>query len=290
VEEITWKAKGGLDVKGGLYYPVEYVPGKKYPVVIQTHGWRPDKFMIDGPFPTGFAAQALAGKGIMVVQADAGVENQYLDTPKEAPAATAAIEGLIDYLDCRGLIDLNRVGLLGFSRTVYYAKYVLTHSKYHFAATSIANGFDGGYVADLLYIHPFGEYEGVNGGLPFGDALKAWVERSPGFSVDKVESPVRIVSGNLKDALFDYSWFSASTLLGKPIEMVVIHNGEHYLRKPWERMIASQGNVDWFCFWLKGEEDTDPCKSEQYARWHELRKTQIHNSSDIPRTSSIRTH
>jgi hypothetical protein len=33
-------------------------------------------------------------------------------------------------------------------------------------------------------------------------------------------------------------------------------------------------NLDWFRFWLKGEEDPDPAKAEQYARWRELRKLQ----------------
>jgi hypothetical protein len=33
--------------------------------------------------------------------------------------------------------------------------------------------------------------------------------------------------------------------------------------------------VDWFCFWLKGEEDPGPAKAEQYARWRELRKLQL---------------
>jgi len=32
--------------------------------------------------------------------------------------------------------------------------------------------------------------------------------------------------------------------------------------------------VDWFRFWLKEEEDPDPGKAEQYARWRELRKLQ----------------
>jgi hypothetical protein len=35
--------------------------------------------------------------------------------------------------------------------------------------------------------------------------------------------------------------------------------------------------VDWFCFWLKGEEDPDPDKAEQYKRWRELRKLQSNN-------------
>jgi hypothetical protein len=41
--------------------------------------------------------------------------------------------------------------------------------------------------------------------------------------------------------------------------------------KPWERITAQQGDVDWFCFWLKDEEDHDPEKAEQYTRWREFR-------------------
>jgi len=42
-------------------------------------------------------------------------------------------------------------------------------------------------------------------------------------------------------------------------------------------MLSQQGNVDWFCFWLKGEEDPAPAKVEQYARWRDLRKLQQEN-------------
>jgi hypothetical protein len=40
------------------------------------------------------------------------------------------------------------------------------------------------------------------------------------------------------------------------------------------RQYAMQRNVDWYRFWLKGEEDPDPSKAEQYKRWRELRKLQ----------------
>jgi hypothetical protein len=39
-------------------------------------------------------------------------------------------------------------------------------------------------------------------------------------------------------------------------------------------MISLQSNVDWFTYWLKNEEDPDPKKSEQYARWRKLRLLQ----------------
>ena len=43
-------------------------------------------------------------------------------------------------------------------------------------------------------------------------------------------------------------------------------------------MVSQQGAVDWFRFWLKGEEDLDPAKAEQYTRWRELRKLQEQNA------------
>ena len=51
-----------------------------------------------------------------------------------------------------------------------------------------------------------------------------------------------------------------------------MRDGLHVLEKPRERLVASGGNLDWFCFWLKGEEAPDPAKAEQYKRWRELRK------------------
>ena len=55
--------------------------------------------------------------------------------------------------------------------------------------------------------------------------------------------------------------------LNKPVELLYIPGGVHVLEKPWDRIASQQGDVDWFCFWLNGEEDPDPAKAEQYARW-----------------------
>src|SRR5262249_47508293 len=149
-ELIRWKATDGHEVQGGLYLPVNYVPGKRYPLVIQTHGFHADRFEIDGPYTSAFAAQPLAGRGIMVLQAEKPERSAVLDhlaTQPEAAWRVSAYEGAIDYLYQRGLIDRNRVGIMGFSRTCWYVKYALTHSAFHYAAASVADGFDMGYFA-----------------------------------------------------------------------------------------------------------------------------------------------
>jgi|HubBroStandDraft_6_1064221.scaffolds.fasta_scaffold03860_4 dipeptidyl aminopeptidase/acylaminoacyl peptidase len=284
VEEIHWRGLDGQDSIGGLYLPVSYDPGKRYPLVIQTHGWLSKAFWIDGPFTTAFAAQPLAGKGIMVLQVNEIYEDT--GTSREVNRAVASYEGAVKYLDEKGLIDPNRVGIIGFSRTCMFVKYALSHSNYHFVAASVTDGVDAGYFQYLMYANSYPVYaqdfEGLNQGLPFGNGLEFWKQRSPGFSIDKVRTPLRINALNAESILFEWEWFAGLTRLAKPVEMMVMRDGAHILGKPWERMISQQGNVDWFCFWLKGEEDPDPTKAEQYARWRELRKLQEQNQSKAP--------
>ena len=64
----------------------------------------------------------------------------------------------------------------------------------------------------------------------------------------------------------------------KPAEMVVIPRGSHALARPSERMISLQGNVDWYRFWLNGEQrselvlatETAASLNEQYVRWRQM--------------------
>ena len=68
--------------------------------------------------------------------------------------------------------------------------------------------------------------------------------------------------------------YAALRHLGKPVDLIVLAGGTHVLTNPAQRMASQGGTVDWFRFWLKGEEDPDPAKAAQYARWRELRSLQ----------------
>jgi len=285
VEEVKWKSSEGADVVGGLYYPPDYIPGKRYPLVIQMHGWNPNRFWIDGPSTTAFAAQPLAAKGIMVLQVD--------DAPlelgrqqDEVKAEVAIIEGAVNYLDKNALIDRARLGIIGWSRSCFFVKYVLTHSEYGFAAAAVSEGEDGGYLQYITNNNFFVDSESLYGGPPFGETLSRWIEVSPGFNIAKVHTPVRITVLNSRLLLLDWEWFEALSQLRKPVEMVMLQDGRHFLQKPWERLVSQQGNVDWFAFWLKSEEDPDPAKALQYARWRELRKLQEQNEKKSANAAS----
>ena len=272
VETLTWKATDGHEVNGGLYLPPSYVPGKRYPLVIQTHGFNPDKFWIDGPWPSAYAAQALAAREMVVLQMGGATNHEeareYYNTTREGSRVMAEIEGGIEFLNERGLIDRTRVGVVGFSRTVYGVGYTLTHSKYPFLAAVLVDGIDGGYFNHIVF-GPYGDNE-LNGAAPYGEGLPLWLSRAPAFNLDKVRAAIRLVGLGRADVIGFWEWFTLLTEMHKPVDFVILPGAEHLIVRPSDRLAAQGGLVDWFCFWLKGEEDPSAMKKGQYERWHAL--------------------
>ncbi len=281
VQNVAFEAADGHKVSAGLYLPPDYGRGRRYPLVIQTHGWHPERFWIDGPWPSAFAAQALAGKGFVVLQLSEDVSATIVSTPEEAPKEMSAYEGGIDYLDRLGIIDRDRVGLIGFSRSGLGVEYALTHSRYHFAAATLAEPSDGGYFFYMAILPSFSwrwpDLEGINGGSPFAEGLASWTKSSPGFNLARVTTPVREEAYGPQPLFLVWEWFAGLSRLDKPVELIYIRDGDHTLVRPLDRLTSQQGNVDWFCFWLRDQEDQDPTKAEQYARWHKLRELQQQN-------------
>jgi dipeptidyl aminopeptidase/acylaminoacyl peptidase len=281
-EVIHWKGKRGEALIGGLVYPVGYTPGACYPLVIQTHGFQPDQFLLDGSFTTAMAAQELANKGIAVLQlGESPLYDKAEGTPDFGPVNLSQYESAIDYLDSLGLIDRQSVGLVGFSITGFTVRYALIHSQYKIAAATSAEGNDWSYWTYVL----FGEYPGMAtqaempyGGPPWPGNWKSWMEESIGFNYDKIHTPLRLESdSNPGDVISEWENFFVLHRLHKPVELIYIPHGDHPVVKPWDRMTSQQGNVDWMVFWLKADEDPDASKAEEYKRWHKLREVQEAN-------------
>jgi len=52
----------------------------------------------------------------------------------------------IDRLANDGMIDRNRVRIVGFSRTAFFVGYTLTHSHYRFVEGMLVDGISCGYL------------------------------------------------------------------------------------------------------------------------------------------------
>ena len=276
-----WKDKEGREWKAGLYKPVNYQPGRRYPLVIQTHGFDELLFKPSGVFPTAFAARALAAAEILVLQVDT---HCLMGTRAEGPCAASEYEAAANQLVSEGLADPENIGIIGFSRTCFYVMETATTGSVHLKAASITDGFLEDYFQYLMF-DDVSESDSMIGAKPFGEGLQQWLKLSPGFNLDKLTAPLLIVGGGPASLLSMWQPYAGLRDLHKPVDLIMLNmengNGtlpyEHVLTNPGFRMASQGGSVDWFRFWLQDFEDPNPAKREQYTRWRELRKMQGEN-------------
>jgi dipeptidyl aminopeptidase/acylaminoacyl peptidase len=273
-----WQDRNGRTWSGVLAVPPNYDSKHRYPLLIQPYGYEPHQFFTDGEFTSSYAGRAASASGIVVLQM-AG-DSAHRMTPEDGPANLLGFESAIEELSNAGVIDRNRVGVIGFSYTCFYVLYALTHHPDLFAAASIFDGTSMSYVQNVLSTSLGNGLQDTsdaeNGGPPFGPTLKTWLERAPGFNLDKVKAPLRMYEFERTALIYDWEIYSGLFRLKKPVDMIWLRkeNAPHILVKPHQRYLAQQGNLDWFDFWLQGKEDPDPAKAKQYEFWRELRMLQ----------------
>lgn len=281
VESLRWQDEEGRDWSGLFFYPAEFVKGTRYPLVIQTHGvGRREDFTLYGPAGAGlgpghsvFAAQALANRGIAVVQIEDKDLPGVILTPDEPRVHMQGYESAIRHLVRRGIVDEHKVGLVGFSRTGWHVGYALSHSQAHFAAAIVSDNYDGNYMQATT---SWNEENTVNiGAPPFGAGLQQWLSMSPAFNVEHISTPLRlqVESGGVVAILSQWEMFQRLRQLGRPVELKVlpeVERGSHGLQNPLQCLAAQQGAVNWFDFWLNDR--VDPSVTEEDAQsWRAMR-------------------
>lgn len=282
VEQLQWTDENSLTWRAGLVLPPDYRKGRRYPVVVQTHGFDPNVFLIDGSPVDGppYVAQALANKSIVVVQMmDMRIDD---DLGNAGPALANSIEHVIEILDRRGIIDTSRIGLTGFSATGrlvlnmtvfprYRPRAVVIDDSANFTTFSYPMFYGGTRPMDGTPLMALFEEEGFCGARPWGDRQAEWVARDPFFHLDNVDTAI-LVTENQATIADWWDVFSGLKRLKKPIEFRLYTSGGHPAVRPDVVLESQQRVVDWYDFWLNDRESQDPGKAQQYESWRELRK------------------
>lgn len=288
VSVYEWKDKDGYSWSGLLALPPNYVPGREYPLVIQTHGYELTKYFADGMYTTGSGGRALTAKDIAVLQMDD--PPVYTHTQKNGPFNLGGFEAAIKSLSAEGLVDSRRVGVVGFSFTCYHTLYAMTNHPDLFAAAAITDGNNVSYWQYIMNTTEAGGNtwqklsEEINGGVPFGQTLLNWASRAPGFNLDKVRTPLLISALEQGQLLAQWEPYAGLRRLGKPVDMQWLRRGDalHVLVQPLHIYLSQQSAVDWFDFWLNGKERTEPTLeagetkdslAKQYERWRKLQRS-----------------
>ena len=294
VEKVQWATPDGLKVKGLLFIPTNYVSGTRYPLVIQTkgdQGW----FTCDSGIThePSFAPQPLANAGIaylvQTTDENYNFQNEIDSIPKGYPGNIGEAvlqmniwDSAIDMLAQRGLVDPEKVGIIGFSRTGWQVEFDLVHARHKFAAATAADNVQYSFSEYSLYPPYMDDFDQMYGGPPYGAAFTNWTKYSISFNLDKIHTPLLMeemghgtrdeVQGSIPlNLAVHYEVARGLARLGKPAELYYYPDEIHQPDHPKARLASVQRNVDWYRFWLQGYERPNPEDPEQYKRWERLR-------------------
>lgn len=245
------------------------VPGKRYPLVIQTHGFSHSQFLTSGIFTTAFAARAMAARGIIVAQIG-GIDGMGYED------GVRSYDSVIEKLSDEGLIDATKVGAIGFSSPVRSVIAHMAFGKHRLAAASIVDGVDGGYFQTILGLNNDPETPYGNGGTPFStEGLANWLKKCALFNTSKMQTPLLIMEPVPASVMAQWEDYATLYAQHKPVELVMLAPPDaHPHTNPKNRVYSETFTTDWFDFWLNNHEDPDPSIAEQYKRWRGLRKLQ----------------
>jgi dipeptidyl aminopeptidase/acylaminoacyl peptidase len=295
VREIHWKTSTGYQVTGLLLLPTHYDSAKRYPLVIATKFTRGEFACDSGAFHSpSFAPQPIANAGMMYLMRytpageDLAAEKCFYPKGYPGGVAEAAFymdlwDSAVDSLAGQGLIDPDKLGIIGFSRTGWHTEYILAHSKHRYRAATVADNVQYSLSEYWLsFSHSFGPpTEEIYGGPPYGETLKNWMKYSISFNLENFHTPLLLEAngyGAVPDRVsvpwaiaFNAELFAGLTRLNKPVEFYFYPEEQHQPDHPQARLASEQRNVDWYRFWLLGAEGKHPEDPGLYDRWNHLK-------------------
>jgi dipeptidyl aminopeptidase/acylaminoacyl peptidase len=271
-----------------LVKPLNYEPGKKFPLIVTTYRTR--------VFPRGASGDenpvdVYAAHGFAVLTFDYG-RREYDNKPGDFKrylswheSVEASIEMAVQKASETGVADTTRVGLTGYSRGTEIVAYEITHTKLFHAVSGAAGDYSPYYYyMSSRRVQDNFSRKGV-GGWPEGKSKANWKQRAPELNADRIDVPV-LNNDPDSEFLADLALYTSLRDLGKPVELFIYPNELHVINQPKHRYQIYERNLDWFRFWLKSEEDPAPSKTAQYVRWRELRKLQEQNEKKSANAAS----
>jgi dipeptidyl aminopeptidase/acylaminoacyl peptidase len=258
-EVIRWKSVDGMEIEGILVKPLDYEPGKRYPLVLQLHGG-PEGVDLNGWTTSyGYPVQLLAARGYMVLKPNyrgssgRGVAFSKADHKDLGGKEFEDVLAGIDYLDQQGMIDSKRVGTGGWSYGGYFSAWAATRYSDRFAAAVICAAI-GNWMSFTGTTDIPREMSLVHWALlPYDDPQLAW-ERSPLAYIKNAKTPSLVVHGE-KDLRVPPSqgWeiYRALKHAGVETELVTYPREPHGLRERAHQLDFIKRALDWFDRYLK---------------------------------------
>jgi dipeptidyl aminopeptidase/acylaminoacyl peptidase len=262
-EVVRWKGANGDEIEGLLYYPHDWRPGTRAPLVVQIHGgpasadqdrwserwaYATNLFCQRGAFVLKPNYHGSAGYGLAFLEANAN--GKYCDPEVDD------IEKGVDALIERGLVDPKRLGLQGWSNGAILTNVLITRTDRYRAASAGAGSVE--YVSDWASCE-FGDafdrfYFGKS---PLEDPQR-YIRKSPFYRFARVKTSTLIFFGTEDRVVHPqqgWAQYRALQQFGRaPVRFVLFPGEKHGLKKLAHMRRKVQEEMAWFDRHLFGTE------------------------------------
>jgi dipeptidyl aminopeptidase/acylaminoacyl peptidase len=284
VEVVRWKGALDEEVEGLLYYPHRYEAGKIYPLVVMIHGgpaWADfDAWEDSWAYPMNLMCQrgafvlrpnyhGSANYGLKWVESISGGKYYDLEVPD--------IEKGVDALIGRGLVDPNKLGVLGWSNGgILTTALTVTTTRYKVAA---AGAGDVDWISDWGNCEFGASFDNYYFGKSPLEDPELYRKKSPFYRLDRVRTPTIIFFGTEdRKVPAEQGWmhYRALQQLGKTDVRFLLFPGEqHSPQKLVHQRRKLQEELAWFDRYLfhpDKEADESLKEDSPLARLLQLKK------------------
>ena len=262
VELFKWKNYDNIELEGLIYKPENFDPKKKYPMITyfyeelsqNLHYFstpRPSASIVNMPY--------LISNGYVAFIPDI----VYKDGHPGQSAYNCIVSG-VEAVEKLGYIDSSKIALQGQSWGGYQTAYIVTQTTKFTAAMA------GAPVSNMTSAYGGIRWKsGLNRAFQYErtqsrigktlwekGGLELYIENSPIFFVDKVETPMLIMHNDNDGAVPWYQgieYFMGLRRLQKPVWMLTYNNEAHNLKKTKNKIDLSIRMMQFFDHYLKGE-------------------------------------
>ncbi len=258
-ELIDYSCEFGPRVQGALYYPAGYEEGREYPMITYVYE-RLSQSVHRYNVPSerrSYNTAVWTSQGYFVLQPDIVFRGRMPGT-SAVECIRPAVKTVVD----TGMVDADRIGLVGHSWGGYEAAFVPTQTDIFAASVSGA--------ALTNFFSMFGTIHWNQGmpesshwetgqarmDVPYWDDMEAYVRESPVMGIPQLETPMLMAFGD-NDGTVDWhqgvEMYNYARRAGKQFVMLVYADENHSNRQEKNQLDYHRRVLDWFGHYLKGE-------------------------------------
>jgi dipeptidyl aminopeptidase/acylaminoacyl peptidase len=258
-EDWNFKNKKGLTIEGRIYYPPDYDPNKKYPLLVYYYGGTvPTTRDFGGRYPKNlFAAMGYIvydlqpsgctgyGQDFSALHVNGwGKEN-----------ARDIIEGTKKFIAAHPQVNPKAVACMGASYGGYMTMWLQTQTDIFTTAIAHAGISDiTSYWGQGYWGYLYSATASANS-FPWNNK-KLYVDHSPLFNAEKIHTPMLLLHGTADTNVptgESIQLYTALKLLGRPVELVEIKGQNHHIIDYNKRILWQKTIFAWLAKYLKNQ-------------------------------------